>query len=80
VAFASMLFMNDEQVAVMFPLNPLSKGVGNGLMLTVDGAVDMPTTDVVVVGVDEVCFAVAEAEPKGSSRRRRSSATGIPYP
>jgi len=68
----------------MFALNPLSKGVGNGLMLTVDGAVDMPTTEVVVVGVDEVCFAVdfaeAEAEPKGSSRRRRSSATGIPYP
>lgn len=79
-AFASISFMNDEQVADKFELNPLSKGVGNALMLP-DVAVAMPAAaDVVVVGEEEERCAVdfgeveeeVESSPKGSSRRRRS--------
>ena len=68
VAFRSMSVMNDEQVAVIFELKPLSKGDGNALMLTVTVAVEMPAADVVVgVGVGEVW-----------SRRGRSSVAGMP--
>jgi len=80
-AFASISFINDEQVVVIFELNPLSKGVGTELMLA-DVAVAMPAAaDVVVVGEDEDCAIDSteaeeevESSPTRSSRRRRSFA------
>jgi len=82
-----MFCMKPAHEAVIFALNPLSKGLGNGLWEVAIVAVAMPPDDDVGVGVSvvvEPCFAVvfgdAESEeepeslPKGSSRRRRSSA------
>lgn len=74
VAFASIAFMKLEQVAVILELNPLSKGVGNGLMLPADVAVVMALADVDVGASVDVSFAddfaVEEGSlPKGSCRR-----------
>jgi hypothetical protein len=79
--------MNPAHEAVIFALNPLSKGLGNGLEEVAIVAVAMPPDDDVGVGVSvkvETCFVdvfgdaepeeEAESLPKGSSRRRRSSA------
>jgi hypothetical protein len=78
-----MLFMNDWQLDVMFPLNPRSKGIGRSLVLVEDATAMLAVVEAeAVADVDVFRVVVADELERDeavelellSARRLRSSA------
>jgi len=84
-----MLFMNDWQLDVMFPLNPRSKGIGRSLVLVEDATAMLAVVEAeavadvdvfrVVVAVELERDEAVELELLSARRLRSSAASGTAF-